>query len=276
VVQTSVTLNRLGEGTNRVGAAIRDIAVLRVDAQTRAPQPAKPAALDKSEALAKLCHDARTPLNSVFGFCDIMLEERYGPIGNDRYRDYVGDVRQAGTDLMALLVDAVDLANIEAGTFRLTPSAINLNDVVNDGIALMQSEANAGHIIVRTSLSPSGQSITADPGAVRQIVANLLGYAIKGSRPGGQVIVSTGLSPDGCVVLRLRDNGDGLSEMAIEAALQPAGSQATTPPFRFARHTLPLTRALAEATGARFKITSRPREGSLFELTFAKDPIVVP
>jgi PAS domain S-box-containing protein len=276
VVQASVTLNRLGEGTNRVGAAIRDIAMLRVDAPPPAPQPAKPAGLDKSEALAKLCHDARTPLNSILGFCDIMLEERYGPIGNDRYRDYVADVRQAGADLMALLVDAVDLANIEAGTFRLTPSAINLNAVVNGCVGEKQPDANAGHVIVRTSLSPSGQRITADPGAVRQMVANLLGYAIKGSRPGGQVIISTGITPDGRVVLRVRDNGDGLSEKALEAALRPAGPQATTPPLSFPGHTLPLTKALAEATGARFKITSRPHEGSLFELTFARDPEVAP
>jgi hypothetical protein len=60
-----------------------------------------------------------------------------------------------------------------------------------------------------------------------------------------------------------------LSEKAIEAAMQPAGPQATAPPFAFAGRTLPLTKALAEACGARFKITSRPGEGSLYELTFA-------
>ena len=274
-IRTVETALRLAETEVRELRTMLEGATLRVDAPAPAP-PARPAASDKSEALAKLCHDARTPLNSILGFCDIMLEERYGPIGNDRYRDYVGDVRQAGADLMALLLDAVDLANIEAGTFRLTPSPIRVNDVVNDCIAQMQPESNAGHVIVRTALSPSGQKITADPGAVRQMVANLLGYAIKGSRPGGQVIVSTGVSPDGCVVLRLRDNGNGLSEKAIEAALQPAGPQATTPPFSSAGHTLPLTKALAEACGARFKITSRPREGSLFELTFAPDPEAVP
>jgi signal transduction histidine kinase len=201
-----------------------------------------------------------------------MLEERYGPIGNQRYRDYVHDVRLAGTHLMAQLVDAVDLANIEAGTFSLTPSEISLNDVVTDCVARMQPEANEGHVIVRTSLSLSTQKIIADAAAVRQMVANLLGCAIKGSRPGGQVIISTGVSPDGCVVLRLRDNGYGLSATAIEAALQPAGPQATTPPF--AGQTLPLTKALADANHARFKVTSQPDEGALFELTFTGKPEV--
>ena len=274
-IRTVETALRAAETEVRELRTMLEAQVQRVDAPAPA-QPARPAAADKSEALAKLCHDARTPLNSILGFCDILLEQRYGPIGNDRYRHYVGDVRRAGADLMALLLDAVDLANIEAGTFRLTPSPIRVNDVVNECVAEMQPEAKSGHVIVRTSLSPSGQRITADPGAVRQIVANLLGYAIKGSRPGGQVIVSTGLWPDGGVVLRLRDNGDGLSEKAIESAMQPAGPQATTLPFAFAGSTLPLTKALAEACGARFKITSRPREGSLYELTFAADAEVAP
>jgi signal transduction histidine kinase len=275
-----VTVNRLGQDTNqhtnRLGVVIRDIAALRGGGVAPGQTPAKPATLDKSGALAQVCQEARTPLNSILGFCDIMLAERYGPIGNDRYRNYVDDMRKAGTHLMASLVDAVDLANIEAGTFHLTPSAIRLNDVVNDCVAQMQGEANEGHVIVRSSLSPSAPRITADAGAVRQMVANLLGYAIRGSRPGGQVIVSTGVTSDGDVMLRLRDNGYGLSEKAIAAALQPAGVQATTPPLGFAGQSLPLIKALAEANGARFGITSRPHEGALFELAFTGKPEAAP
>ena len=154
----------------------------------------------------------------------------------------------------------------------MTPSPISLNDVVNQCVAQMQREANEGHVIVRTSLSPLATDIVADAGAVRQTIANLLGYAIRDSRPGGQVIVSTGTTPDGDIVLRLRDSGDGVSEKAIQFALHPAGPEATTPPFSIPGQTLSLTRARAEACGGRFNITSRPREGSLFELTFARKP----
>jgi len=262
----SATIRRIGAGGGRFGIAIRDLAA----AGGATAAPADPtAAADKSAALTKLCHDARTPLNSILGFCDMMLEERFGPIGNDRYREYVDNIRMAGTHLMTLLADAVDLASIEAGTFRLSPTAVSLNEVVSECVLQMQPQANEARVIVRTSLAPAAHRVVADIGAVRQIVVNLLGHAINSSRPGGQVIVSTGMTPGGDVVLRLRDNGDGLSEKAIAAALQPAGPQETTPPWSSTGQTLPLTKALAEANQARLKITSKPHDGSLFEVSFA-------
>jgi signal transduction histidine kinase len=197
-----------------------------------------------------------------------MLEQRFGPIGNDRYRDYVDNMRKAGTHLMTLLADAADLAGIEAGTFRLSPTAVVLADVVSECVLQMQPQANEARVIVRTSFAPAAHRVIADIGAVRQIVGNLLGQAIASSRPGGQVIVSTGMTPAGDVVLRLRDNGNGLSEKEIAAALQPAGPQETTPPWSSTGQTLPLTKALAEANHARLKITSKPNDGSLFEVSF--------
>ena len=250
---------------------LREIAALRVSGSVPARQPAKPAMPDKSESLATLCHDARTPLSSILAFCNIILEERLSPIGNERYRKYVDDVRRAGAQLMALLIDAVEPSNIEADTF-LTPSTIDLNAVVNECVARIQPEANEGRVIVRTSLSSAALKTSADADAVCKMVSDLLGYVIRGSRPGGQVIVSTGISPGGDVVLRLRDNGYGLSDQTIAAALQPADRQATSPHFSFAGQFLALTKALAEANHARFKITSRPHEGSLFELTFTRRP----
>ena len=95
-------------------------------------RPCRPAAaLDTATALARLCHDARSPINAILGFCDIMLAERFGPIGTDRYREYLRDVRQSGAQVMSLLADAAELAEIMAGTSRLSPVRISLNEVVN-------------------------------------------------------------------------------------------------------------------------------------------------
>jgi PAS domain-containing protein len=180
-----------------------------------------------------------------------------------------GHIQTAGK---ALSVAAAEPANIEAGKFPRTPSAFDLNAVVKSCVAQMQPDANEGHVIVRTSLSPAAHKVTADSGAVRKMVSDLLGHAIKGSRPGGQVIVSTGISPGGDVVLRLRHNGYGLSDQSIAAARQPAAPQGTSPHFSFAGQSPPLNRAMTEANHARFKIASLPHEGLLFELTFAGKP----
>ncbi len=261
----SAAIRRIGDSGDRFSIAIRELTAS--EGATAAPAGPTTAG-DKSAALTKLSHDARTPLNSILGFCDMMVEERFGPIGNDRYRDYIGDIRKAGAHLMTLLADAVDLARIEAGTFRLSPTAVSLNEVVSECVLEMQPQANEARVIVRTSLAPAAHRVVADIGAVRQIVANLLGHTINSSRPGGQVIVSTGMTPAGDVVLRLRDNGNGLSEKAITAALEPHGPQETTPPWSATGQTLPLTKALAEANHGRLKVTSKPHDGSLFEVSF--------
>ncbi len=261
-VPVSVAIRRVGEDNNRLAIALRSIAA------SAAAEPLGSTASDKLMALAKLSHDARTPLNSILGFCDIMLAERFGAIGNERYRSYVDHIRLAGTHLLALITDAADLAQIEAGTFDLSPSAVNLNEVVSESVLEMQPQANEARVIMRVSLAPTAGRVLADLGAVRQIVSNLLGSALRNSRPGGQVIVSTGVTPARDMVLRLRDNGSGITETAIAAALDASGPQATTPPWSATGQTLPLTRALAEANQAQLEITSKPKDGTLFEVIF--------
>jgi PAS domain-containing protein len=267
-------------GPGRLSVVLRDMSVRKraERADAAAPLPAKAAALDKARALAKLCHDARSPINSILGFCDIMLAERFGPIGTDRYREYLRDVRASGAQVMSLLADAAELAEIMAGTPRLSPVRISLNDVVNACVTEQQGAANEARVVIRTALSPGLPPIFADAGAVRSMVVGLLGHARQTTRAGGQVIVSTGRSAEDLVVLRIRDNGEGLNEKAIEAALQ-TGPQPPSDPWDAGTWDagaqtagLTLAKALAEANRARFAITSKPNQGSLFEVTFATKP----
>jgi signal transduction histidine kinase len=142
-----------------------------------------------------------------------------------------------------------------------------------------QGAASEARVVVRTALSPGLPPVLADAEAVRSMIVCLLGHARRTTRPGGQVIVSTGRSADGLVVLRIRDNGEGLNEKAIEAALQasqPSSSESwdagtwNTGASDAGAHTsaLTLANALAEANHARLIITSKPQQGSLFEVSF--------
>jgi signal transduction histidine kinase len=134
----------------------------------------------------------------------------------------------------------------------------------------MQQEANRERVIIRTSLPPNLPQIVADPRSVRQIVSNLLSNSIRYTGAGGQVIVSTTLTDDQDVVLRLRDTGHGMSEKALQTALEPF-RELTTAARWGATGTglgLPITKALAEANHARFRITSRVDDGTLVEVAF--------
>jgi signal transduction histidine kinase len=75
-----------------------------------------------------------------------------GPVGSERYRQYLRDIHTSGEHLMSLLNDLLDLSKIEAGKMELSFGEVDLNDVVQQCLAIMQPQANQGRIIVRTSL----------------------------------------------------------------------------------------------------------------------------
>ncbi len=85
-----------------------------------AKRAAEEASAQKSDLLAKISHEIRTPLSAIIGFAEVMIEERFGPIGNERYKDYLKDVHASGAHVISLVNDLLDLAKIEAGRMDLT------------------------------------------------------------------------------------------------------------------------------------------------------------
>ena len=90
---------------------------------TNAKRQAGTASSAKSDFLAKISHEIRTPLNAIIGFSEVMMEERFGPVGNERYRDYLKDIHTSGEHMISLLNDLLDLSKIEAGKLDLTFAA---------------------------------------------------------------------------------------------------------------------------------------------------------
>ena len=155
-----------------------------------ARRAAEAANAQKSEFLAKISHEIRTPLNAIIGFSEVMMEERFGPIGNDRYRDYLRDIHVSGAHLMSLINDLLDLSKIEAGKLDLSFESVPVNAIIQECVALMQPQANRERIIIRTSLSARASPTSSPTRArFRQILLNLLSNAIKFTQAGGQVIV---------------------------------------------------------------------------------------
>ena len=120
-----------------------------------ARRAAEAANAQKSDFLAKISHEIRTPLNAIIGFSEVMMGERFGPIGNERYRDYLHDIHVSGAHLMSLINDLLDLSKIEAGKLDLSFEAVPVNAAIQECVALMQPQANRERIIIRTSLSPT-------------------------------------------------------------------------------------------------------------------------
>lgn len=265
-----ITLGRTGSG--KFCAVLRDITQWKKAEEdlVSARRMAETASEQKSEFLARVSHEIRTPLNAIIGFSDVMIEERFGPIGNDRYRGYLRDINRSGIHVLDLINDLLDISKIEAGKMELTYEAVDLNQLVTETVALLQPQANGERIIIRTSLSRAVPRVVADARSIRQIVLNLVSNAIKFTPANGQVIVSTVYEGNGEVVLRVRDTGMGMSEREIEHAMKPFHQVHVTQDKR-GQGTglgLPLTKALVEANRAYFDLESTPGEGTIAHVHF--------
>jgi PAS domain S-box-containing protein len=275
LVPLSITLGRIDDG-GKLCAVLRDVTAWKRGAEelVNARHDAERASTAKSEFLAKISHEIRTPLNAIIGFSEVMMEERFGPVGNDRYRQYLKDIRASGAHLISLINDLLDLSKIEAGKLDLTFVGIDLNELTQQCVGMLQEEANRERVIVRSSLAAGLPPVIADARSVRQIALNVLSNSIKFTGAGGQVIVSTALNDDNHVVLRVRDTGRGMSEKELETALEPFRQLATSARWGASGTGLglPITKALAEANHARFRITSRVDSGTLVEIAFPAIP----
>lgn len=266
-----MTMGRITEGPERrFCAVLRDItAWKKTEGElVEARRAAEKASAQKSDVLAKISHEIRTPLNAIIGFAEVMAEERFGPIANERYKEYLRDIHQSGGYVISLVNDLLDLAKIEAGKLDLDFVSVNLNEIALSTVALLQPEANRGRVVLRSGLSPKLPPVVADERSIRQIVINLLSNAVKFTDAGGQVIVSTALGDQGEAVLRVRDTGIGMDDGEIALALEPFRQVPTTRRKGGTGLGLPLTKALVEANRAAMAITSVKKEGTLVEITF--------
>jgi PAS domain S-box-containing protein len=224
----------------------------------------------KADLLARISHEIRTPLNAIIGFADVMISERFGALGNERYVEYMKDVRTSGQRVIAVLDDMTDLSRIETGKLDLAFTSQNLNDLVESCVAMMQPQASRERIIIRTSLAQMLPPVVADGPALRQITMNLIGNSIHLTNAGGQVIVSTALTDFGEVALRIRDSGPGLNDNEVAAAMEPFRQQAPLDESPEAAVSLSLTKALVEANRAQFNIKTGTRSGTLVEVVFSQ------
>jgi PAS domain S-box-containing protein len=225
----------------------------------------------KADMLARISHEVRTPLNAIIGFAEVMSAERFGALGNERYVEYIKDIRASGERVIAIINDLTELSRIETGKLDLAFTNQNLNEMVESCVAVMQPQANRERIIIRTSLAQALPPVVADGRALRQITMNLIGNSIRLANPAGQVIVSTALSDFGEVVLRVRDTGTGLNDNEVAAALEPFGAPLPSDQASEASGvSLSLTKALVEANRAQFNLKSAANTGTLVEVVFSR------
>ena len=175
----------------------------------------------KSRFLANISHDLRTPLNSILGFSDMVVNEVMGPCSPAKYREYAGDIHSSGILLLELVNDLLDLEKIEAGQAKPNRQAVDVAAIMAETVDMVAEQAEKAELRISVSPLQSLPVLWGDPTMVKRIFLNLLSNAVKFTPPGGDIAISGRLDPDGGLLLQVRDTGIGIAAENTERVFEP-------------------------------------------------------
>lgn len=224
----------------------------------------------KSEFLANMSHELRTPLNAINGFSEVMQSELYGPLGDTKYQEYIGDILASGRHLLELIDDILDMSKIEAGRLVLDPGTVGLEKVLGESVRLVSKRATDSNVTLTVSVGHA-PPVWADARAVKQVTLNLLSNAIKFTPKGGEVTLTAEADLDGVTII-VADSGTGIDRSKIKKLGSPFSLSENT----FARGGagaglgLALSKSLMEMQGGILAIASQPGKGTVACATFPR------
>lgn len=240
---------------------------------------AESASRAKTDFLAHMSHEFRTPLNAIIGFSDVMHKELFGPVANPRYQEYIGDIGDAGAHLLNLVNEVLDLAKIESGKSEVQPVPINIPDLLQNCADLISQPLAVQQLTLQMDLAEPLPPVVADPQHLKQIVLNLLSNAVKFTLAGGRVSIGAVRHSDASgasgLEIWVEDTGIGIAPENISKAMAPFGQVRTnaTTAQQGTGLGLPITKSLAELNGGRFEIRSEIGRGTKVSIHFPADKL---
>lgn len=244
------------------------------DAPAEAPEapegtplpPRQPAgAAPDARTLSKVAHELKTPLSAIVAAAEIMRDEQLGPMGNQRYLGYAGDIHESARH-------ALDVINAMLGATpreMRSSSRVDLNALVTATASALIPLATSSGVGLEADKGEGRLDVRGDATGIRQIIYNLVSNALKFTPSDGYVHVATGLLPDGTPYFVVRDTGEGMSEDEIVEAFYAEA----TGPRRGGGYGigLPMVRRLAEVMGATIDVDSTPGKGTVVLVSFPFD-----
>lgn len=174
----------------------------------------------KGRFLANMSHELRTPLNAIIGFSDILGQELFGKLQNEKQKEYVGLIHESGNHLLQVVTDILDMSKIDSGTFDIVPEPFDVKSLIETCTGMLSQQAEMRDIELRTIVPDDLPEAVADSRACRQILINLISNALKFSNQGDRVTIGVRLEGDNLAYF-VRDNGIGMSKNDLDRIGQP-------------------------------------------------------
>ena len=215
-------------------------------------------------------------LNAIMGFSQLMKNQTFGPIGDERYRTYAGDVFESGEHLLSLINDILDLSKIEAGSAELRETDIDIKATVEKCLTLVKDRSTEAGLNLVTKPTPEFPALRADERMLKQMLINLLTNAIKFTATGGTITVGWEVADDGRLKIAVHDTGIGIAAEDLPKAMEVFGQIEGS----FERHFegtglgLPLVQSLAALHGGGIEIDSAVDVGTAVAIWFPPERAV--
>jgi PAS domain S-box-containing protein len=263
-IQTKKTPFIAADGRKMLVGVIRDITDRKSyeEAREAALEEARLLARSRSEFLAKMSHELRSPLNSILGFAQVLIQDR----GLDEeYRSKVSIIQESGEHLLTLINDILDLAKSEAGRTELDTSDVPTTYFLQTITDMVRVKAEEKGIALVTEFAADlPEMIHIDEMRLHKILFNLLSNAVKFTEQ-GEVTLQVDFVAPKTMAICVRDTGLGIPADRLETIFQPF-EQAGDERYRFSGTGLGLAicRELVRLMGGEIQVESKPGQGSRF------------
>jgi len=225
----------------------------------------------KSEFLAKMSHELRSPLTAILGFTDLLLDpdRRYAA---GKQRAFLSHIRSGGSHLLSLINDLLDLAKVEAGKMEIGHERFGLKEVLEESAAVIRGMAEQKQIVVNVVVPHDDVAVVGDQRRLKQVVFNLLSNAVKFTPPKGRVLLGLEAA-DGLARVWVEDNGPGIAPADQERLFQDFQQvKGTVSEFAGTGMGLALCRAFVELHAGTISVRSELGMGSTFAFTVPLAP----
>ena len=184
-----------------------------------AKELAEQASLAKSEFLSSMSHELRTPLNAILGFAQILKMDADDL--DEIQQANIQEILEAGSHLLKLINEVLDLAKIESGKIKIVMQEVLLDDVVQQSLKLIKTQAEAKQIEIIDRLSNKGYIVQADFTRLKQVLVNILNNAVKYNSDKGRITIDSEVTDNHYLRVSITDTGNGLSEDEISKLYVP-------------------------------------------------------
>jgi len=173
----------------------------------------------KTDFIANVSYQLRTPLNSIMGFAE-MLEHEYMGALNEKQHEYMGNILEASTRLKSLINDILDLSSIEAGQMELSYSPVNVKKLIENVVDITQTWGRKQNIEMSVSCKQDF-TFDADEGRIKQILLNLISNAFNFSKEKGGLVKISAYTENNMAIIQVEDNGIGIPSEDLERVFTP-------------------------------------------------------